>query len=493
MSDPGNIKVGANLDIIKKRSLFGVVSLVSRSFLVQGIAFASNFLLTIFLDPGTFGIFFLVSAFVNFFSYFSDIGLAAALIQKKEQVSDEDLKTTFLVQQILVIALLVIILAISPLARKWYGLNQSAILLLYAIGISFFLSSLKTIPSVLLERDLKFNLLVIPQLVETLVFNLVAVLLAWRGFGIASFTWAVLIRGLVGFVLIYIISPWKIGFAFSKNSFSRLLKFGIPYQTNTIIAVVKDDLMTMFLGKVIGTAGLGYLGWAKKWAEMPLRFLMDNVLKVTFPAFSRLQDNRENLKQAVEKSLFFLCFLTFPILVGFSVLASDLVKIIPRYLKWQPAVLALYLYCFNSAWATVSTLMTNLLNAVGKIKTTFKLMVMWLVLTWGLMPVLGIRFGYNGVAAATSIIATSSIAAIYLAKKESDFDLISSVGKPLVAAGIMGVLVFLIKPAVFSLSFSVLVRVLLGAISYAVVSYFLIGSSLFGDFSKIYHEIKKNH
>lgn len=482
-----------NLNLVKKRSLTGISFLISRSFLVQAIAFASNFLLTIFLDPKTFGIFFLVSAFVSFFSYFSDVGLAAALIQKKEQISDEDLKTTFLIQQILVILLLVLIFGLSPFAQRWYGLNQQAVFLLYAIGISFFLSSLKTIPSVLLERNLKFNLLVIPQLVETLVFNLVAVFLAWRGFGIASFTWAVLARGIVGLVLIYIISPWKIGFAFSKTALSHLLRYGIPYQTNTIIAVVKDDLMTVFLGKIIGPVGLGYLGWAKKWAEMPLRFLMDNVLKVTFPAFSRLQGSKEHLQSAVEKSLFFLCFLTFPILVGFSVLASDLVQIIPRYLKWQPAILALYLYCFNSAWAVVSTSMTNLLNAVGKIKTTFKLMVMWLALTWGLMPVLGIKFGYNGVAVAASMIATSSIVAIYLARKHVRFDLIYAVGKPLFAAGVMGLIVHFFRPEIFSLSVSVLTRILVGTAGYLGISYVLIGSSLFKDFAKIYHEIKKNH
>jgi len=148
-----------NFEAIKKRSLIGIASLVSRSFFIQGVAFSANFLLTIFLDPKTFGIFFLISAFINLFSYFSDIGLAAALIQKKEKVTEEDLRTTFTVQQILVILLLIVIFVFSPLVRHWYGLNQQAVYLFYVLAVSFFLSSLKTIPSILLERDLKFNLL----------------------------------------------------------------------------------------------------------------------------------------------------------------------------------------------------------------------------------------------------------------------------------------------------------------------------------------------
>ncbi|KKT97608.1 MAG: Polysaccharide biosynthesis protein, partial [Candidatus Collierbacteria bacterium GW2011_GWC2_45_15] len=86
---------------IKQRSVSGVVALVSRTFIIQIITFASTLALTIFLDPNTYGVFYLVSSVVNFLAYFSDIGLAAALIQKKEKLTKEDISTTFTIQQIL--------------------------------------------------------------------------------------------------------------------------------------------------------------------------------------------------------------------------------------------------------------------------------------------------------------------------------------------------------------------------------------------------------
>lgn len=480
-----------NFGEVKRRSLTGVLSLISRSFLVQIISFVSTFLLTIFLEPQVFGIFFLVSALVNFFAYFSDIGLAAALIQKKEKLEEEDLKTTFTVQQILVLILIILIIGVSPLVARMYSLSRQAVFLVYALGVSLFFSSLKTIPSVLLERNLRFDLLVIPQIVETLIFNILAVFLAWKGFGITSFTIAVLSRGLAGLILIYLIQPWSIGISFSLTPLSKLLKFGLPYQANTIIAVLKDDLMTVFLGKVVGTQGLGYLGWAKRWAEQPLRFFMDNVLKVTFPAYSRLQDNKEALKKAVEKSLFFLCFFTFPILVGFSVLASDLVKIIPKYIKWQPALFALYLYCFNSGWAILSTSMTNLLNAVGKIKTTFKLMLMWLILTWSIMPILGVKFGYNGVAMAVGIISLFSVIPISIGKKIVDFDLFDSTLKPFFSSLIMGVFLHFFRPSPINIWISFLIRVIFGGFIYLVLNLILFGEKLRKDIAFIFKQLKK--
>ena len=196
-----------DIALVKKRSLTGIVALTSRTFLLQVIAFTATFLLTIFLSPQIFGVFYVVSAIINFLGYFSDVGLAAALIQKKESLTPEDLSTTFTIQQILVGAVVVIALLSSQTISSFYGLDATGLWLLRALVISFFLSSLKTIPSILLERKLDFNKLVIPQILETLGFYVVAVILAWQGYGIVSFTWAVVARAVIGLAAMYIISP----------------------------------------------------------------------------------------------------------------------------------------------------------------------------------------------------------------------------------------------------------------------------------------------
>src|SRR3989344_4824703 len=142
-----------DVSIIAKKSIHGVFALTTRTFFIQVVSFSANFLLTIFLSPAVFGVFFVVSAVIAFLSYFSDVGLAAALIQKKENITKEDLKTTFTIQQILVVSLVILVLVFSTTIGKFYNLQNDGILLIQALAISFFLSSLKTIPSILLERD----------------------------------------------------------------------------------------------------------------------------------------------------------------------------------------------------------------------------------------------------------------------------------------------------------------------------------------------------
>src|SRR4030043_2167269 len=166
------------IDTVKSRAVKGVVVLTGRTFLLSVLSLVATGFLTVFLSPSEFGIFWIVSAIVNFLAYFSDVGLAAALIQKKEEISSNDLKTTFTVQQFLVLTLLLVLVLLTPLFQRLFFVSGEGKLLLYALGFSLLLSSLKTIPSVLMERNLEFPKLVVPQVLENLVYNISAVFLA---------------------------------------------------------------------------------------------------------------------------------------------------------------------------------------------------------------------------------------------------------------------------------------------------------------------------
>lgn len=473
-----------SLEAVKTRAVRGVVVLTGRTFIISTISLIAIGLLTVFLEPSEFGVFWIVSAVVNFLAYFSDIGLAASLIQKRGRVTDEDLKTTFTVQQVLVVLLLLVVFLAAPFISKIYSLSSEGRLLLFSLAASLLLSSLKTIPSVLLERELEFGKLVIPQILENLVYNTLAVLLAWQGFGVRSFTYAVLARGLVGLFAMYVVKPWMPGFSFSIESLKKLLAFGVPYQATTFLATIKDDGLTAVLGGILGATGIGFLGWAQKWGQAPLRFFMDHVIKVTFPAFSRIQDNKEELKRAVTRSIFFITFLVFPSLVGLLVLSPILLTIIPRYEKWTPALLALSFIGVNTIFAAVTTQLTNLLNAIGKIKYTFRLMIMWTLITWLIVPLLALRFGVSGAAAGYALVGTSSVVAIYIARKFVNFSLVDSVLKTFMAAGIMGIgLIFLKSILPVELS-SVWVLVGAGVALYSILIYLIVGPSIIQDVKK---------
>lgn len=481
------------LDIatVTKRSIRGVFALVSRSFVMQIISLSASFLLTIYLSPSVFGVFFLVSAVIAFLSYFSDIGLAAALIQKKEPITDEELKTTFTMQQLLVGVIVILALFLSNPIASFYRLDQSGVSLFQALVIAFFLSSLKTIPSIILERNLHFEKLVIPQIVETLVFNLTALFLAIKGYGITSFTFAVLARGIFGLIAIYIISPWKIGFGFSTVSAKRLLSFGIPFQTNSFLALIKDDLLTIYLGKILPIAQVGYIGFAQKWGFMPLRLIMDNVIRITFPSFSRLSRDKDSLTKAINKSLFATTFFVFPALAGLVILAPYLVELIPKYGKWQPALLSLSLFAINASFSSISTSLTNALNAIGKIRVTLFLMIFWTVATWILTPISIMFLGYNGVAGASAVIACSVFLVIFIAKRYIKFDVLASIISQLTSSLIMGVILFLLSSVIIKNFAGLIFIVIIGVILYLGMMFLLGRNQILSNINMIRRNLKE--
>ena len=461
-----------DVEVIKNRSVAGVIAITSRTFLLQIIALVATFLLTVFLTPEQYGVFFIVSAVVNFLVYFSDIGLAAALIQKKAKITGSELATVFTIQQILVTTIVILALIASSLVARFYHLSSAGLWLFRALAFSLLLSSWKTIPSIKLERSLKFSKLIIPQIVETLLFYLVAVILAWKGFGVTAFTWAVFIRSLSGLIVLSLLAPWKPRLQINPQAAKALLSFGVPFQLNSLLALVKDDLLTAFLGKVLTLAELGFIGWAQRWALFPLRMFSDSISKVTFPAYARLQHKPEILKKGIEKSLFFSSLFIFPLVIGLVAVTPAFIRLFPRYLKWQPALIGLSLFAVTSLWSSVSLTLTNALSAIGHIKINLKLMVMCTILTWTATPLLIWRLGFNGAALAAALVSFASLVPIIVVKRFVPIAVSINTLPSFFAASVTGLTAYYLSRQTTSLTSLLLVIVLSGAI-YAILNWLI--------------------
>lgn len=458
-------KDSIDLRTISQRAVKGALSLTFRRVALQAISFITiNLILARILPVATLGVFNIGTAVISFFSFFSDIGLAAAIIQKKGEVSREELKTTFSIQQALALLITLLMWVLAPMFVDWYNLEESSVWLFRALGVAFFLTSLKVIPSVLLERELNFAPLVGVEIVETLVFNVSLIILTLMKFDIMAFSISAVLRSAVGSASIYLIAPWKIGIGFSRQSARVLLNFGIPYQLNSLLALLKDRLVPLLIARIIGSAGIGYVTWAQNLAFLPLE-VMNIIIRVSFPTLARLQNEDQVLRQALERSLFVTALFLYPMLFGMLALAPSLVAHVVSN-KWLPALPAFYLFSISSFWATISTTFTNALNAIGEIKTTLKLMVMWTILTWVLTPILTINFGFMGVSLASAIISFSSVLTIILIKRFIKVEIVKNIWQPILASAVMGAVVFYLAQLWVTSLITLVLMVAMGGVLY---------------------------
>lgn len=470
-----NNQESLSLNEIKKRAITSFMSLTARQLALRAIAFVTlNIILVNILPLETLGIFNIATAVILFFAFFSDIGLAASLIQKKENVTDEDIKTVFTIQQIIVTVLSLIIIVAAPFLGHLYNLNNDGVWLIRILGIAFFLSSLKVVPAVLLERQLRFQPLVTVEIIENIIFNGLLILLVVKGVGIWSFSIATITRGVAGTLLLYILAPVKVGLKIKRESLKNLLSFGLFYQLNSLLAMLKDRLVPLIVAVMVGPQGMAYITWAQNLAFLPLEILLI-VNRITFPTFSRLQEDKQSLQHAVEKSLFITTLLVYPALFGIGAILPSLLQYVISS-KMQPAAVSFYLFFFSTFWAAISTTFTNTLNAVGYIKTTLKLMIFWTVITWILTPILVFVYGFVGVALASFIISFTSILTIILVKRIMVVNVLDSILLPTVASFFMGVVIFLFSQSFVKDKLTLGLAVLLGGAFYFILI-FLFGKT----------------
>lgn len=435
-----------DVEELKRKSVQGVVSYSLRTALLYLIALGATALLSAYLTPADFGTYFVVAAVIGMFTFLSDVGLAASLIQQKVEPTTTQLRTVFTVQQGLAVMIFLLVLGLTPLWINLTHLTGEGLILLYALAFSFVLASFKTIPSILLERKLQFKRLVIPQIVEQTLFYSLAVILAHKGWGVQSFTLAVLVRSIAGVIAIYLIQSWPIGLTLHIQALKALLGFGVKYQMNDLLARLKDDLYVVVLAKFLPAETMGYIGWAKRWSMFPYQFSVQNVLAITFPTFSRIQEQKKLIQRGLELSVYFIGLIIFPILTGMIFLALPLTILIPAYTKWQPALPSLTLFCLNIALAAVANPFVNALNALKQINTTLKLMITMTTATWVLTPFIYRLIGFNGVALTSVLVAAMGLYGYFVINKQIPVQLVRHLVVQLGASFTMGLLLYGLQP-----------------------------------------------
>lgn len=468
-----------DLSIIGRRTINGIFALISRQLILVFINLGAKFVVSSYLAISGFGIYTVVTAIQRVISFFTDFGLGAALVQKKGSLEDEDITTTFTLQFFITLIVFLVVFLLREVISTAFNLDKASENLLLTLVFCIFLSSFKIIPSILLERHIKFEKLVIPQIVEQLSFNVILVILLLSNFGLNSYVLAFLVSSVISIPIYFYISPWKISFGVSKKALSHL-KYGAQYQAKNVLATIKDDFLTLFLTRFLSFTQIGYIGFAQQWSFMIYRFVVDSVTKVTFSTYARMQDNKDHLSKAVEKSLFFVSLVMFPAISGVILIFPYFISFIPKWSnKWEPAILSFIFFSLNAGVSSLSNILVNVLDANYKVKVTLKLMVIWTILTWVFTPIFIIYFGYNGVAFSSFLVTLSIAYTIYLVKKIISFNFINSIYKPLLSSLIMSFFVYIFLK-LFTTNITILLFVILiGGAIYSFSMYVLAREEVF--------------
>ena len=380
---------------VKTRAISGVKVLAARTLVSVLLRVVSSLVLARLLFPKDYGLFGVVSYITGVGMFLSDVGLASALVRQESKPTRNEAFTVFLAQQALTTVIVAAVVGTAPWLIHLYHLSPSARTLLYASAFGLFLSSLRVVPMMALERDLQFPIIARCELLENLVQTGSTILFAYLGWGAWALVGGGLVRGVVGLLLVWAASPWRPAGRFELAIVKRLAKFGLPFQLNALMPTLLGGWMPLVVGRLLGVAAVGLVGWATNLASVPM--MLSGVLnRVAFPAYSRLQSDPEALGRYLGTSIRRLNAV-FGLVVPLVVIICPVAIPVLFRPRWIPAIPLVQWFSLECVVLVLTGLLASTQNAGGRSAERLGVTIIVGVLRWGFGYAAIRQFGLLGI------------------------------------------------------------------------------------------------
>lgn len=345
------------------------------------------------LSPNDFGLFGIAFLAISTLECFTQTGFSAALVQKKEDIK-EYLNTAWSVQIIRGLILAAILYLISPYVAVFFK-ETRVVPILQILALSVAIGGFRNIGVVYFQKELEFN----KQFIYSFTVTLAGIGVAIPAAFILRSVWALVFGSLAGsiasVVMSYIIHPYRPHLSKDLAKAKELFGFGKWILGSSILVFLITQGDDIFVGKLLGVTMLGFYQMAYRISNLPATEITHVISQVTFPAYSKLQDNLPKLREAYLKVLQFTAFLSFPIAGLMLVLAPDFTRIFLGE-KWMPMVPAMMVLVFAGLVRSMAATTGPIFQAVGKPKIITKWQPVRLFVLVALIYPFSIQWGILG-------------------------------------------------------------------------------------------------
>jgi len=384
---------------VRARAITGFTFLAGREMAMKVIAVLGQLALVRILTPDIFGVFAIISFVIAGAALFTDFGLSMTIIQKKVTSKQDELSTIFHLKLLLTLIVVCIIFVFSPhlnLIYSHFGLLETSILRI--LSFTLIIQSVRSVMVSILERDLKYESISVIDLVGIFSYYLVALILAFLNFGIWSFVWAVVVKEIIETLISWNYCRWLPTNFFKLNIIKNQLKMGVFYQMGLITGFIYNSTIPIVAGILSTPYFVGLLDWSSNVSSIP-RTLSENVGRVSFASFSRMQDSKDSIAQYISKSFIILSFFSLFFVVITISFGKELVSFLLTD-KWLPALPALYWFIGSTFFLNGTALMGNVILALGKTKLMFYISIFFIFLQYILSVLFFRHIGFTGIAVA---------------------------------------------------------------------------------------------
>ncbi|MBR5394975.1 MAG: lipopolysaccharide biosynthesis protein [Bacteroidaceae bacterium] len=305
----------------------------------------------------------MLNIFAAIASALQESGFIAALCNRKEPTREE-YNAVFWFNLMVSASLYIILWFCAPLIADFYG-KPELIPLARVLFLGFLFSGFGTVQRAYLFGHLMVRQTSICSLTAMILSGIIGVTMAINDFAY----WAIVTQA-VSFVLItqlmaWYFSPWRPTLSFNLAPAWKMFGFSSKLMLTNIVNICNLHAFSVLLGKYLGDYTAGIYTTARGWDDKASSTINGMVTSTSQPTLAQVTDDIGRYRQVFRKMLRFICFVSFPAMLGLGLVAQEFILLTVGE-KWRESALILSLLCIHGAFVPITTLYSNLTISRGK-------------------------------------------------------------------------------------------------------------------------------
>jgi lipopolysaccharide exporter len=394
---------------LASKAVLGAIWSISTSVGGRALGLVGTLLLTRFLAPAEYGVVSVAIVLVSTVNVLSSPGFGQYVVANPNEGPDVVFHATL----IHILVGWVILLGMLGVQEAIAGIFGMPTLVEYlpTLIAAVAVDRIGYLPNRVLARDMRFNVLGLRSLVSEVSYAVVAVYLAYKGWGPDAVMWAFVVRMVLGTMICagaVELSSWFSPSRLRWATVRRMLDFGLPMTGANVMHFIAHKGDNLLIAGMFGPAAVGNYNFAYNIADIPATHVGEHIGDVLLPSFSKL-DNPAAMHRALMRASGLLALVVFPLAVGLGAIAKTLVAVLldPRWATVAPMLMIL---SGLSIFRPVGWLIQSYLQAVKRTRTLMILeglkvgLILSLIYGLGQFGVLwaciaiGVAFGINAIA-----------------------------------------------------------------------------------------------
>jgi len=379
------------------RSLaWGIAWTGGTKWFVQIFSWVSTLVVAHLLRPADYGLVGMATVYLGLVQLINEFGLGAAVVQQRE-LNETQVARLGGVSVLLGMGLCAVSVGLSGPIAAFFG-EPAVRAILMVLSVSFVSTAFQVLPRSLLARELRFRELARIDLLEAFVNMVTTLSLAVLGAGYWALVAGMLLGSAVATTAALVSRPHRLELPRGTHSIAGSLRLGWHIVVSRVSWYVYSNADFAVVGRVLGKEALGAysVGWTL--ASIPVDRISALVGRVTPSIFATVRDDPPALRRYLRLLTEGLALATFPLALGLSLLADQVVLVLLGE-QWRAAIVPLRLLAAYAGLRSVATLLPQILVATGRSRQS----MLYSVLAAVVLPpcfLYGVQWGAQGVAVA---------------------------------------------------------------------------------------------